>query len=294
MTEIAELISYFNQTKGIPLVVTTVTQSNWTQFYINIFIALLGSVFLLYYVWTITFKGSLAEIIIKLKLKQLKNKTGRHMLIIKHTQSDLFSQSMISQETIRDVLKALTKFKGKPFDLILYTPGGDVFAAQYISRILRNYGKKIRAIIPIYSMSGGTFLALSCDEIYMAPTACLGPVDPQLGNLFKYGSSKAWSKIVKYKGRKAEDSSISFAMMGEQYTRTIRNNIIELLSDKIPGSEAKKLATFLTNGEVEHAFSLTPQLLRANGLNIKDLDNKTTLLLTKVLSSSLFEGVYHI
>jgi ClpP class serine protease len=65
--------------------------------------------------------------------------------------------------------------------LILHTPGGLVLAATQIADALRSHPAKVTVFVPHYAMSGGALLALSSDEIVMAPHAVLGPVDPQLG-----------------------------------------------------------------------------------------------------------------
>jgi ClpP class serine protease len=148
----------------------------------------------------------------------------------------------------------------------------------------------------MYAMSGGTLLALSGTghEIYMAPTACLGPVDPQLGNLFKYGSAESWNKIVKMKGKKAEDSTISFAFIGKQYTKTIYNTITNLLkNDKLSLQQSQKFAKYLTDGKIEHALPLTPSLLKGWGLDVKYLEPRLTGKLIKMLDSDIYEGVHH-
>jgi hypothetical protein len=262
--EIKDLITYINQSGGIPLTLTTKVETNWMQFFISMFF---GSIFLL---WILG--GGVISIVkdsfIRLYFRSLRRETGRPILFIKHTQSGLFDQSMIDQKTLTKVSKALTEFKGKDFDLILHTPGGEVFSALYIARIFRNYPGKIRTVIPLYAMSGGTILSLSTDEIYMLPNACLGPVDPQIGSLFKYGSVRSWEKVAKFKGKKAEDSTLSFAFMGGQYSKSIKTFLVDLIKFPMKASDKKDLVKFITSGDVEHAFPLTPVELKAFGIPI--------------------------
>jgi len=211
--------------------------------------------------------------------------------MIKHTQEALFGGSMIDQKTLIDISKALTKFKGKDFDLILHTPGGAIFPALFISRIFKQYPGKIRTIIPMYAMSGGTLLTLSTDEVFMSPTACLGPVDPQLGSLFKFGSAKSWDRILKFKGKKADDSSISMAFTGKQYTKTINNYLKEITDFGMSDKDKNKFINFLTNGDVEHAFALTPYELKRFNFPVKRIGNKIQEKLIKLVGSASAEGV---
>lgn len=274
-----QLVNLINNSNGIPLNVIQTSTTNPYQFYLTL---LMGS-FAVIFLFGNLLVTRINSIIALVNLYFLKKKTKRGVIVIKHTSQELFSQSMIDRKTMDRVEKALVKMKGKPFDLILYTPGGEIFSAVYISRMLRNYGGNIRAIVPIYSMSGGTLLALSCDEIYMNNHSCLGAVDPQLGNLFKFGSARSWKEVMRVKGNKAEDSSISFRFIGEQYTKSIRENIKVLLENKCNKKDLNKLSEYLTSGEIEHGYNMTKDVLRSKGLEIKDIPEDTNVQLSKIL-----------
>ena len=74
--------------------------------------------------------------------------------------------------------------RSKGLDLMLHTPGGDLAATESVLDYLHNmFNNDIRAIIPQISMSAGTIMALSCNEIIMGKQSNLGPVDPQLGGV---------------------------------------------------------------------------------------------------------------
>ncbi len=283
------LFQLINESGGIPISIRT--ETNWTQFVISL---LFGSLFILW-IFGDYLRMTVKNYIMKSYFFVLKKKTGRNILFIKHTERGLFSGSMIDQQTLNRIQKALIKFKGKPFDLILHTPGGEIFAALFISRLFKEYPGQIRSVIPMYAMSGGTLLALSTQEIHMAQTACLGPVDPQLGNLFRYGSAKSYNRILKVKGNKAEDQTISFAMMGSQYTRTIRNHLMDIIEFPMSKSEKKKFVSFLTSGDTEHAFALTPKEMQKFGVPVKII--KDDILITKMMKyiiSSGNEGVTYL
>ncbi len=288
------LTNMINISQPIPLEIVMTSKTNWVQFGATFTLSLIGSVFILYFLWT-SYSDTIKSQILKISLKNMRKKTKRGILIIKHTNQSLFGGSMIDQETLHKIMTALHKFNGKDFDLILHTPGGEIFPALFISRLLRNYKGKIRVFISGYAMSGGTLLALSCDEIYMSPVSCLGPVDAQLGTLFKFGSAKSWDKILKFKGKKAEDSSISLAYTGKQYTKTIYDHTYSLLENKMEDvSKRKAFTKFITSGGVEHAFALTPDELKNFGLNIKTIPIEFQNKLIKIISGSSLEGVYYI
>ena len=287
-SELIQLINTLNQTgQAIPISITTTTTTNWPQFATSL---ILGS-FMMFWLFGSIFIESIKAKNTKVLLKLFKLKTKRNVLMIKHTQQALFGGSMIDQKTLRDITKALTKFKGKDFDLILHTPGGEIFPALFISRIFKNYPGKIRTIIPMYAMSGGTLLTLSTDEVFMSPTSCLGPVDPQLGTLFKFGSAKSWDRILKFKGKKAEDSSISMAFTGKQYTKTINSYLKEITDFGMSKEDKKKFIDFITNGSVEHAFALTPYELKKLNFPVKRIGSRIQERLIKLVGSASAEGV---
>ena len=68
-----------------------------------------------------------------------------------------------------------------PLDIVLHTPGGLVLSSLQIARAIHKHRGKVTAVVPHYSMSGGSLIALAADEIVMSEYAVLGPVDPQLG-----------------------------------------------------------------------------------------------------------------
>jgi ClpP class serine protease len=174
-SDMSALISIMNQSGGIPITVTTTAATNWFQFFTTL---AFSSIFIILFFGQMI-SGGIDNTMVKLTLKKIKRDTGRNVVFIKHTNSSFLNQSMIDQKTASKLAEAMATFKGKDFDLILHTPGGEVFSALMISRMLKQYPGKIRSIINSYSMSGGTLLALSTDEIIMNPIACLGPVDPQ-------------------------------------------------------------------------------------------------------------------
>lgn len=294
-SDIVAILQYLNQSGGgIPIKLTSTVATSPGQFWLTFILSVVGSFFLLSIMWNSVAKPAFSAMAAKMQLQALKVRTKRNMLIIKHSSSGMFDMSMITQKTMVEITKALHKFGGKPFDLVLHTPGGEIFSSLFISRLLREYPGKIRVIVPYFAMSGGTLLALSGHEIYMSPTACLGPVDPQLGNLFKYGSARSWDKIMKLKGKRADDSSISFAFTGQQYTKSISNYINELLVGKMNPKDRVNFVKFLTTGDIEHAYPLTITQLNNFGLKAMPLDEEITKKLNKLISSSFYEGVYHI
>ena len=293
-SEITEIINAINQSGGLPVQMHMVSEQNWEQFGITVFLAAIGSILMVYYAFIFA-KPLFGAVQSWIKLYRIKSLMGRNILLVKHTQQDLFSASMIDSGTMYKLEKAIKKFNGKPFDLILHTPGGYVFFTQILSRIIKKYPGQVRALIPFYAMSGGTFLALSCDEIHMAETACLGPVDPQLGTLFMSGSAKSYKEVVRRKGRRASDSTIQMAYIGQQYSRTMERMIGELLQSKIADEQQLAEAVqFFTSGDVEHSYPITRQELESLGPPTQPLALQVKRYMVDIVNSGMIEGVYYI
>lgn len=68
-------------------------------------------------------------------------------------------------------------------DLILHSPGGEVAATESIIHYIRSkFRSNVRVFVPQLSMSGGTMIALTGQEIWMGLHSNLGPIDPQFGS----------------------------------------------------------------------------------------------------------------
>jgi len=76
-------------------------------------------------------------------------------------------------------IEVIRELPSGPLDVILHSPGGSLEATEAIVSILRKKFNHIRFIIPNIAKSAATMLALSGDEIVMASSAELGPIDPQ-------------------------------------------------------------------------------------------------------------------
>jgi len=292
--DIREILFALNQTgQGIPLTIQSTAATEPTQFWLTFVLAVVSSAFMIIWLGGLYLQPALAMLWARFSLFQFKRAMGgRHFILIKHTRQGMFDASMIDSSTLHKVEAAINSFKGEPFDLILHTPGGVIFYTQMLAKIIKESKNPVRCFVPYYAMSGGTMLALSCKEIYMGDFACLGPVDPQIGSLFGYGSAASWNEVLRRKGRKAGDSSIQFAFMGKQYTRTLRQNLQYALSDKITDPEMMDQALdYLTSGTVEHGYQISPLMLANFGIHINQIPADMQKHLSNVITRDFIEGV---
>lgn len=118
------------------------------------------------------------------RLIKLYNKhTGRYMFVyaadINKGRNRGIDVSMIQDDfyNIQDILRESTE---KKIDFYIETPGGSGEAAEEIAKFLRKKFEEVNFVIAGESKSAGTILALSGDNIYMADTGSLGPIDAQV------------------------------------------------------------------------------------------------------------------
>jgi hypothetical protein len=83
---------------------------------------------------------------------------------------------------IKDELNSVIKTQEdhNEIDMWIESPGGDAHATYKLFLELRNRCRTLRAIVPDYAKSAATLLMLGVDEIYMAASAELGPLDAQI------------------------------------------------------------------------------------------------------------------
>lgn len=131
--------------------------------------------------------NSALDIVRRKYLSLIKNKTGRNLIAyysgwLQKPQSPDVAINDKDKNAFMVNVHRLDKTKG--LDLILHTPGGDLAATESIVDYLKSFfGNDIRAIIPQISMSAGTMIALSCNQIVMGKQSNLGPIDPQMGGI---------------------------------------------------------------------------------------------------------------
>jgi hypothetical protein len=65
-------------------------------------------------------------------------------------------------------------------DIFLATMGGSAHQVSRFVNFLRGRFEEVDFLIPSFCMSAGTLFALAGNNVWMNPTACLGPIDPQV------------------------------------------------------------------------------------------------------------------
>jgi hypothetical protein len=114
-------------------------------------------------------------------IKQIQEKRGKSRLICCLTSDRQNAVGQIAKDFLFRFFQHLrTTPKLDKLDILLFTLGGDTLAAYALSRLVRQFGKKIGVLIPHMCLSGGTLFALGADEIVMTRLATLSSIDPSI------------------------------------------------------------------------------------------------------------------
>jgi ClpP class serine protease len=172
----------------------------------------------------------------------------------------------INLEDAQTIIAAIKETPpNKPIDLILHTPGGLVLAAMQIARAVEAHPARVRVIVPVYAMSGGTLIALAANEIVMGEFSVLGPIDPQLAGF-------PAASIVKARDSKpiheVHDLTLVLADMSEKALAQVKRGASELMEGRLGIEKAAALAEILAGGRWTHDYALTAKEAAALGLPI--------------------------
>ena len=202
------------------------------------------------------------------QIAQIEKKRSSRVILLMHRQE---SMSILGFPVARyidindseEVLRAISQTDPEtPIDLILHTPGGLVLASLQIARAIFKHKGRVTAIVPHFAMSGGTLIAMACDEIVMSPHAVLGPVDPQLG---PYPAASVLRVRHEKPIEHIEDQTLILADQAEKAIDQVRRALTELLSDKYGAEKADELARLASEGNWTHDRPITYEELKTFG-----------------------------
>lgn len=131
-------------------------------------------------------KLSSAELEEELKtlISQYNVLTGRYLFIYSSAMNKGDQDIALCQEDyfiIHDLLQGLQREGIRKIDVYLETPGGSGETAEEIVRFLRKeFTDEVNFLIAGEAKSAGTIMALSGNNIMMAETGSLGPIDAQI------------------------------------------------------------------------------------------------------------------
>lgn len=238
--------------------------------------------FILFFLYAVVYPQSQLKRIRLRRMAKLKAMEKSHVckvltMIHRREAVSLFglpAYQYIDEEDAEQILRWIRQYRDYPLELILHTPGGQLHSSIQIARALRRHPKNTKVIIPHYSMSGGTIIALAANEIVMDKDAVIGPIDPQIGDFLR-GTypANSWIYAAETKKEKADDTTLVMSDISRKALKLTRDVAKELLEGKIqPGPEGESrledVVEKLVSGEMIHSTPLSAGDAKEIGLSV--------------------------
>lgn len=165
-----------------------------------------------------------------------------------------------------DILEAIRRTPPtQPIELLLHTPGGLVLSSLQIARALKAHKGRKTVYVPHYAMSGGTLIALACDEIVLNRHAVLGPIDPQIGGL-------PAASILRVAAKKSPDATDDYTLVLADLSQMAIDQLEaaakELLQGTVSENAAANIAQLLSSGRWTHDYPIEAGMAKEIGLNV--------------------------
>jgi ClpP class serine protease len=144
-----------------------------------------------------------------------------------------------------------------PISMVLHTPGGLVLAAEQIAAALAAHPAPVTVYVPHYAMSGGTLIALAADKIVMSPSAVLGPLDPQIGDM---PVASILVAIEKKDPNEVDDRTLILGDVGRKAQQQVEQFVEKLLSKRLAAQRAHDIAHTLSEGRWTHDFPIDVEM----------------------------------
>ncbi|MDT4925360.1 MAG: hypothetical protein QOG01_3073 [Pseudonocardiales bacterium] len=219
-----------------------------------------------------------------LALRQIERSRGSRVITLIHRQESFsfFGLPFARYLDIDDseqVLRAIELTDPKvPIDLVLHTPGGLVLAAEQIAQALQRHEAKVSVLVPHYAMSGGTLIALAANEILLAPSAVLGPVDPQIG---QQPAASILAAVARKNVDAVDDDTLVLADVSRKALTQVKEAVSALLvGNGMAAGQADHVARILSEGRWTHDFPVSAEMASSLGLPVSiDLPEPARLII---------------
>ncbi len=208
-----------------------------------------------------------------------------------------------------DVIALYEIFKhiGPTEDISLFikSNGGDVEASLRLVNLMREYNKRVHALVPLESASAATMIALGADDIKMGPLAHLTAIDSSLvhdlspiderNNRRVSVSQDELARIVSLWNANSKEHHSNPYTDIFQYIHPLVVGAIdrssslsikickEILSFHIKDeAECDRISKLLNSDYPSHSYPITEREAKRIGLNVSTLDSKANDLLLEL------------
>lgn len=159
--------------------------------------------------------------------------------------------------------------KDQEIEVVIHTLGGYSLAAELIASALKARTAPTKAHIPYIAMSGGTMVALACDEVCMGKNAALGPIDTQY-----YGyAGDSYERLKADKDlNEIADEVLLISYEVEKYERDANAKACAIMDDhhKPDGPTDCRVVDQLMSSRRPHSERVDYSVAKAMQMNVTD------------------------
>lgn len=186
---------------------------------------------------------------------------------------NLFGMDSISPKDVED---AITDAKGDDINVIINSPGGDVFAGSEIYALLQSYAGNVEGEVLGIAASAASVIAMACTHLKIAPTAQM-----MIHNVLSYAEGDhrtmaqqstflhGWDKSIAnaYRLKTGMSEQQLLDLMNKTTWMTAQEAVDNHFADEIMFDEENKLAAAASDCEMipEKVVNVLRQLVTNNG-----------------------------
>lgn len=124
----------------------------------------------------------------------------------------------IDQVDVDGFTDLIAATESESVDVLLHSPGGSPEATERIVALLRTAFNTVNFLIPHSAFSAATMLAFSGNEIVLHPSACLGPIDPQINGTPARSIKRGFERIRDLLKQEGPEALPAYIPLIEKYS----------------------------------------------------------------------------
>lgn len=160
----------------------------------------------------VTLKGEALNQELRKQIGRYNKKQETYLVVYAAAMNKPSPAPELNSEDYKILCDILREVDSKSLDMYLETPGGSGEVAEELVRFMRDKYDKVSFVVAGEAKSAGTILVLSGDEIMMADTGSLGPIDAQVRIGRSTVSANDYLEWINARKEEADQSGILHAM----------------------------------------------------------------------------------
>lgn len=178
-------------------------------------------------------------------------------------------------------------------DIMLDSSGGDLDAAYKILKVIKSHAKETAIIVPSYAKSAATLIALGGDSLILSRGGELGPMDPQVPDIYTgvfVPANSVKETVAFLEGLNDQVVKVSLTekiptlMVGayRASAKASRQYLEEVLADR-KVHYTKALIDMFTEKFFSHGYPMDAKFLNKNGIKTVTLNSEDEFAIHELL-----------